>query len=370
MRNRQRERECTQSREHRSLLALCIVLKALISVPVSAAAQNDPSKTQAKALVQEGAKLFDRGDFAGALARFDEAYAKFPNAIIQFNRAQALRSLGRIVEASDAVERFLKEAIDAPVERLREGQQLLQDLQKQLAFLVVSSNVDGAEVLLDGTQIGTTPLTKAVPVKPGSHQVTVQKAGMTSFGRSVDLASGGRLSVEARLAAAAHENASEKTPAGKVAAPPPDSSPKAAGRTNTDTASRDSLTEGSTETGGHLRTWGFVVSGLGIVGVAMGGYYGAMTLSRNNQAEGICPGATGECPTGTTNEDVTRHTNLVADANKYQTRAIVGFVVGGAVLLGGLALVLTNPADERGSSPRVTASAGPGVATVGFTWRW
>ena len=77
--------------------------------------------------------MFDRRDFAGALARFDEAYALFPAPGIQFNRAQALHALGRNAEAVQALERFLKEAKDISAEKRAEAEQDLATIRSQLA---------------------------------------------------------------------------------------------------------------------------------------------------------------------------------------------------------------------------------------------
>lgn len=343
-------------------LALLILCSATtISLTIPAAAQAADPKAEAKALVQEGARLYDRGDFAGALSRFDQAYAKFPTAIIQFNRAQALRSLDRIVEACDAVERFLKEAIDAPVDRLREGQQLLQELQRQISFLVVGSNVDGAEVLVDGTQVGTTPLAKAVPIKPGTHAIVVQKSAMVPFRRSVDLAPGGRLNVDAQLVAAepGPSPAFAGAPATSTAPPPLGiSPPEQAGEPLAATDQRPS---------GHKRL-GLAIGAAGIGGVVVGAVYSWVTSSKNNKAEAVCPGKT-VCETM---QQITQHDQYVSEAKDARTIAIIGFVAGGAALVTGAVLVLTAPA--AGSDPvaqaHLTVFGGAGVAGLGVAGAW
>src|SRR5262245_25388809 len=116
----------------RIVFAAALVL-ACLGAEARAQAPNDAAKAAARAKVQEGATLFDAGDFAAALARFDEAYARFPAPAIHFNRAQALRALGRSAEAGQALERFLKEAKDATPEKRAQAEQQLAEIRRALA---------------------------------------------------------------------------------------------------------------------------------------------------------------------------------------------------------------------------------------------
>ena len=47
------------------------------------------------------------------------------------------------------------------------------DLSKRKTFLKLSCNLDGANVFIDGSLVGTTPLLKKFPVTPGWHRVRV-----------------------------------------------------------------------------------------------------------------------------------------------------------------------------------------------------
>ena len=52
--------------------------------------------------------------------------------------------------------------------------------KEAIATLSVEANVSGARVLVDGRQVGTTPLTD-VPVSPGEHRVRVEKDGYETY---------------------------------------------------------------------------------------------------------------------------------------------------------------------------------------------
>jgi hypothetical protein len=66
--------------------------------------------------------------------------------------------------------------------------------------LEIRSDVSGADVLLNGKRVGTTPY-KASGLTPGKYSVKVEKAGYTSFEKRVDLGSK-QLVVRAKLVAA------------------------------------------------------------------------------------------------------------------------------------------------------------------------
>lgn len=62
--------------------------------------------------------------------------------------------------------------------------------------IAVTSTPSGAEILIDGNFVGSTP--SSVPVPMGSHTISVHKAGYTSWERTIRV-SGGTVSVAAEL---------------------------------------------------------------------------------------------------------------------------------------------------------------------------
>src|SRR4051794_20380881 len=93
------------------------------------------AKASAQILLREGTALFDRGDGAAALRKFEQAYAIFPSPKIWFDIGVAERVLDRPVEALQAFQRFLGEAVQAPVESRREAQEAVATLMSALGRL-------------------------------------------------------------------------------------------------------------------------------------------------------------------------------------------------------------------------------------------
>ena len=59
---------------HCARVALVVVGLGTLIAP--ALAQKPDSRTAARELLQEGAQLYDQGDYEGALAKFEQAYQR------------------------------------------------------------------------------------------------------------------------------------------------------------------------------------------------------------------------------------------------------------------------------------------------------
>jgi len=177
----------------------------------------EAARAEARRSLQDGAKRFEEGDYAGALARFEEAYRHFPSPRFFYNMGQAQRQLARDVEALESFERFLKESPDAPATARDAAQNSVLELQAQIGTLEVSANVAGAEVAIDGRSFGLTPR-GPIRVAPGPHQIVVEKAGYEPFLERFQVAPGVRLPVRAQLALRPPPAVRTKV----ASAPPPD----------------------------------------------------------------------------------------------------------------------------------------------------
>jgi hypothetical protein len=145
-------------------------------------AQTSPSlvdsrdKAKAQALLTEGTSLYERGNYAQALEKFEAAYATYPSQKLWFNIGKANRDLGRPVEALDAFEKFLTGAPEASFSTKTEARVAAEDLKQKLGQLRIECDPPGAEVTVDGKSHGLAPLPGLVWVVPGRHQVTATHA--------------------------------------------------------------------------------------------------------------------------------------------------------------------------------------------------
>lgn len=95
-------------------LAITWALAACLALGPAPAAddRSGPLDPQARALLDEGASAYARGDFTGAIAAFERGYAIDPDPVFLYAWAQAARYAGDCVTALDLYDRFL--ASDPP----------------------------------------------------------------------------------------------------------------------------------------------------------------------------------------------------------------------------------------------------------------
>ncbi len=160
----------------------------------------DPqAKAQAQALLGQGTKLYQEGDVAGALEKFNAAYAAYASPKLMFNIGQANRDLHRPVEALEAFEKFLVGAADAPPEMLADANKSAAELRKKLGRIRIDCEMAGSEVSVDGKSVGLTPLPELVWATPGHHQVTAKHASAAPAIEDVDVTAGSVSTVTMRM---------------------------------------------------------------------------------------------------------------------------------------------------------------------------
>lgn len=102
------------------LLLLCVL-------PFSVGAE--PAEVQAKRVALEGKKAFDTGDFATAIARYEEAYKLKASPNLLFNLGQCHRKTGRLDEALSYFRRFLE--TNPPEAQAKATQKVIGEVEVQ-----------------------------------------------------------------------------------------------------------------------------------------------------------------------------------------------------------------------------------------------
>ncbi len=211
----------------RRLVSATLAFSVLLS-SVEAATQQPPppstSTTEPKEGLerfQRGVVLFREGDFRAALVEFRRSYQLTSNFKVLYNIGQTEFELQEYASALRSFKKYLEAAgsqIDAA--RRSEVEESITSLGARVAYLDITCNVAGAEVLIDDVVVGRTPLTEAVLVSVGRRKVLAQKDGIATAARFIDLAGGDRTPVKLELAAAEpvpQVTAAATTSAGPVA---------------------------------------------------------------------------------------------------------------------------------------------------------
>lgn len=168
-----------------SLAMLCLLAQDLPRTP-----RPVEAKSKAQVLLKQGARHYQRAEFAEALEHFQRAYGIFASPKLLLNIGQASREVGRPVEAMVAFEKFLEQASDAPDRAIAEAQQSIAELSQQVGRLRIDA-VAGAEITVDGKPVGVSPVENPIPVMPGTHEVrAVLASGSGPISKRLAIAAG------------------------------------------------------------------------------------------------------------------------------------------------------------------------------------
>ena len=177
------------------LATLALLFVALVCTPRFATAQDFATKSAARKLGEEGIALFEKGQFAEALEKFNLAEQIVPAPTLGLRAARCLVQLGRFVEASERylevtrielpqsqiTPAFRKAQADAVLER--------QDLLPLIPTLTIqiSGPTDSTTmVFVDGEQIPTALVGQKRPIDPGVHEIEVRRSD-TAVKKKVDI---------------------------------------------------------------------------------------------------------------------------------------------------------------------------------------
>ena len=219
-------------------------------------------------------------------------------------------------------------------------------LKPKLAYLrlqVAGSDLDGVEITrsIQGTNnptaIRPAMWSKAMPVDPGTHLISVSAAGKASWSKAVVVpAEPGTVTVDIPELLA--ESAK---PAGSAAAAAPASGPE------------------PDEPGSGQRIAGWVTAGAGVVGVAVGAVFLLKASSKQDESDVFCRGDV--CQTGSPG------LGLYEEAQSAQT---IGFIAGGlgvAAIAGGVYLLTTAPSSEQVATGQPPLTAQVAVHPTGIS---
>jgi hypothetical protein len=154
-----------------------VVAVLLLGLGPAQAAEAESLTETARVQFAHGVELADKGDYQGALQAFSEAYTTSPHIGVLYNIGQAQISLGRPLEATATLSRYLREGQDSvPPERRRQVEdqlKLLESFQVALELTGASANL---AVSVDGQELGRTPLPEPIRLAPGTHTLTATVA--------------------------------------------------------------------------------------------------------------------------------------------------------------------------------------------------
>lgn len=296
----------------RILFLVAVLVPAVVSVP-HALAQPAGDSSRALALGHEAIGLYNKGSWADARAKFEEAERLAHSPVFVLYLARCARNAGDLAAAKEAYERLVKEVVpkDAPAPwaaAVESAKQELPELEKRIADAKAgaASASATASASASGAPAATVGPTASASAPSPTSAVSVPVPAATT------------------------------TPTGSAPAPSASSGPIGPA--------------GGPSERGPLSP-GVAALGVGAVGIGVGIGLFAHALS-------IASGIKERCPDRCPEELANRNTAVT-----FADGATGAFVAGGAALAAGLVLVIVRPGGKAGSGAKAV-SVEPGVASI------
>lgn len=169
--------------------ALTIAAILIASIGFESASLADPAasknRIEAQARMDRAVALINEENYGAALAEFMAVYALAPQPVVRYNIGLVQAAMGRPVEAVEWLEACLKDPATLTKAELDRAEVKLKEQRARIGTLMVTSNVPGSTIEVDGLDAGKTPLATAIRVSSGIHIVTVVTTGYAPVRREV-----------------------------------------------------------------------------------------------------------------------------------------------------------------------------------------
>ncbi|MCS6901324.1 MAG: hypothetical protein RMJ98_16830 [Myxococcales bacterium] len=189
-----------------SLARLLTFLGVMFSSPMNlpeARAADEESTAKIRTIFQDALQLEAGGNYAGALAKFQEVAALKRTPNVLFHIAFCQEKLGRLVAAVGGYRITILEGANDPKSAMavQAAQEALAALEKRIPSLTIlrGKGAARAKITLDGTELGAASLGTPQQVDPGSHAVEATLQGKVPFKEEVNLEEGESKTIEVVL---------------------------------------------------------------------------------------------------------------------------------------------------------------------------
>jgi hypothetical protein len=175
----------------RVLRCLGITSFTLAVLAGTARADDDAFSDTARELFQKGMKAYDQQKWEQCRAALLAAFAIKRHSQIAGNLAECELHVGAYRDAAEHAWFFAHTLRpDAAPERRAMAETALRETQKRVGAVVITVDVDDADVLVDGKSAGKTPLGAPVFVEPGRHTIEALHTGDPGASATVDAGAG------------------------------------------------------------------------------------------------------------------------------------------------------------------------------------
>jgi|GEM_PF-3734460 len=162
-------------------------------------ANSQTPDEEAKLHYKQAVTLFQEGNYNAALAEFKKSYELKPNWKIKISIGICYFNLNKFVDAQKTLLEYLEEGGEqVPQDKKAQANDLLSQISKLVAEMKIEANIDGARVLLNGKDIGKTPI-KPFVVEAGLYKISIIADGYQTYEKEVTVAGGESKSLDVTL---------------------------------------------------------------------------------------------------------------------------------------------------------------------------
>jgi hypothetical protein len=323
----------------KTVVAHAIMVAMIAGAPLvtsQEARAADVMHEEGEARFKEGVRLMKEGKYDEARLKFQQSYAVAPVDSVLINLALAEKGANMPVEALTHLRKYLASTgVEAKKKEARAG--MLAQLEQQTSRIRIKG-ADALRVKVDGFEV---PAVEQLDVMPGVHKVDAGE-----LHREVNLAAG-----EMKVVDFTAQSSVAPVPSGPLPAPSasttPSSSPPGPSP-SVDVAPPPSTPESNSKTkwivSGSVAGAGVVAVGVGVAFTAMAG---AAKSDLDGKRASLGPGA---CPNGSTAGACSGVQSAAEDVKSKGTASVVSYVIGGALIAGGVGTYLLWPTKAEGGA--------------------
>ncbi|WP_437736986.1 PEGA domain-containing protein [Sorangium sp. So ce1335] len=176
------------------------------SAPAAPRPLSETLTGEAKAEYEAARILFNDGDYRNAIIKFERAYELSRDPRLLWNIALCQKNLKRYTRLLATIEQLLRDAGPQLTEQDRkDAAELIEATKAYVSRLDLQASEAGATVLVDGEEVGQTPLREPVLLDIGTRKIRVTKRGFKDVEVSEQVAGGGVVTVKATLEREVHQ---------------------------------------------------------------------------------------------------------------------------------------------------------------------
>lgn len=148
----------------------------------------------------KGVRHYEKKEFKDALFYFESSYKKKPTAGALHSIGMCQKELFRYVDSVDTLKQYLVHPKAKP-RQSQEAREAIDFMQGRIGHVKIEGAPDGAEVRINGKNVGESPLKMPIRLDPDTepYVLLVSKEGYTASRQEVTVGNGARLTIKAVL---------------------------------------------------------------------------------------------------------------------------------------------------------------------------